>query len=179
MQAALKEFNKGHETTGKPVFKTGIGVNYGVVTVGNIGSEKKMDYTIIGDMVNLGSRLEGLTKYYQQELIFSESVYRKVKDRVPCRMIDKVVVKGKTQGEKIYTAKLKLTEREKQAWRHHHTGLKLYYTKNFKKAKQYFDAAGKLLGEDYVSKEFMARCDRCIASPPPADWDGQEIITQK
>ena len=125
--------------TGKPVFKTGIGVNYGVVTVGNIGSEKKMDYTIIGDMVNLGSRLEGLTKYYQQELIFSESVYRKVKDRLPCRMIDKVVVKGKTQGEKIYTARLSLLEKEKQAWRNHHNGLKLYYTKNFQKAKQFFE----------------------------------------
>lgn len=179
MQAALKSFNANNTQNGKPVFKTGIGVNYGVVTVGNIGSEKKMDYTIIGDMVNLGSRLEGLTKYYKQELIFSESVYRKVKNRLPCRMIDKVVVKGKTQGEKIYTARLMLQEREKQAWRHHHNGLKLYYTKNFAKAKQFFDAAVKLLGEDYVATEFMARCDRYLTTPPPADWDGQEIITQK
>jgi class 3 adenylate cyclase/HAMP domain-containing protein len=179
MQVALQTFNKSHQESGKPVFKTGIGVNYGVVTVGNIGSEKKMDYTIIGDMVNLGSRLEGLTKYYHQDLIFSESVYRKIKERVPCRMIDKVVVKGKTQGEKIYTAKLGLSDREKQAWRHHHTGLKLYYTKSFQKAKQYFEAAGKLLGEDYVATEFMTRCDRYISSAPPADWDGQEIITQK
>ena len=94
-------------------------------------------------------------------------------------MIDKVVVKGKTQGEKIYTAKLKLQEKEKQAWRYHHNGLQLYYTKNFKKAKQFFEASNKLLNDDYVTKEFINRCDRYIQTPPPQDWDGQEIITQK
>ena len=114
MQIAINNFNKAQAQQGKPEFRTGVGINYGVVTVGNIGSEKKMDYTIIGDMVNLGSRLEGLTKVYHQELIFSESVYRKVKDALPCRMIDKVVVKGKTQGEKIFTAKLKIAESEKK-----------------------------------------------------------------
>ena len=179
MREAISKFNEDHKLIGKPEFRTGIGVNYGVVTVGNIGSEKKMDYTIIGDMVNLGSRLEGLDKVYAQGLIFSESVYRKVKDSVPCRMLDKVVVKGKTQGEKIFTARTKLSEQEKKAWSYHHAGLKQYYRRDFKKAWQYFQATQKLLPGDRVSELYVERCGIYAKTPPAPDWDGQEIITEK
>ena len=179
MQAALARFNQKHLAEGKPPFKTGIGINYGVVTVGNIGSEKKMDYTIIGDMVNLGSRLEGLTKVYRQDVIFSESVFRKVKDRIACRMIDKVVVKGKTQGEKIYTAALKINDRQKKAWLYHHKGLKHYYGRDFKSASQFFEGVRKILADDHVAGMFLERCARYKKSPPPPSWDGQEIIKEK
>ncbi|MBT3274516.1 MAG: adenylate/guanylate cyclase domain-containing protein, partial [Spirochaetales bacterium] len=172
MQAALALFNKKQMELGKPPFKTGIGVNYGVVTVGNIGSEKKMDYTIIGDMVNLGSRLEGLTKVYKQEVIFSESVFRKVREKIPCRMIDKVVVKGKTQGEKIYIAALKLSDREQKAWLYHHKGLKHYYGRDFKNAVSFFEATIKLLSEDHVADIFLKRCEKYMKNPPPPEWDG-------
>jgi class 3 adenylate cyclase/HAMP domain-containing protein len=90
MQEALVEFNGRQAADGKPEFRIGIGINYGVVTVGNIGSDKKMDYTVIGDMVNLASRLESLTKIYKQDVIISESVYREVHRALPCRLIDKV-----------------------------------------------------------------------------------------
>ena len=179
MQQALSSFNDRYREAGKPQFKTGIGISYGVVTVGNIGSEKKMDYTVIGDMVNLGARLEGLTKVYKEGLIFSESVYRKVKDNLPSRMVDKVVVKGKTQGEKIYTSKLVLSDSEKKGWKYHEAGMKLYYAKNFKKAVQYFQTTRKLIPNDYLSGEFLKRCIRNIKTPPPESWDGQEIITEK
>lgn len=179
MQEALVIFNKEQINKGKPAFNTGIGINYGVVTVGNIGSEKKMDYTIIGDMVNLGSRLEGLTKPYKQTIIFSESVFHKVKSVYPCRLVDKVVVKGKTQGEKIFTAKRTLTKREKEAWALHHKALRHYYQKNFPEAIKYFQGVQKFLPDDYISQMFLGRCERYLENPPPIDWNGLEILTSK
>ncbi len=179
MQEALLDFNREQIANGKPEFKTGIGINYGVVTVGNIGSEQKMDYTIIGDMVNLGSRLEGLTKPYKQGVIFSESVYRKAKDVLPCRMIDKVVVKGKTQGESIYTAKKKLTPAEKKAWAYHEAGMKLYYKMDFKRAAKYFMAVRKLIPDDHVAGIFLERCKKYIKNKPGPDWNGLEVLTSK
>ena len=179
MQQALEVFNDEQEKIGKPRFNTGIGINYGVVTVGNIGSEKKMDYTIIGDMVNLGSRLEGLTKYYHQKVIFSESVYRKVKSDIKCRMVDKVVVKGKTKGENIYTAELKLNERQLKAWTYYHAGLQNYYKRKFQHALKYFLAVKKLLKDDYLADLYLERTRRYIKNPPPADWSGLEVLTSK
>jgi len=179
MQQALERFNHEQEKIGKPRFNTGIGINYGVVTVGNIGSEKKMDYTIIGDMVNLGSRLEGLTKYYHQKVIFSESVYRKVKGDISCRMVDKVVVKGKTTGENIYTAELKPNTRQKKAWTYYHTGLQYYYKQKFQNALRYFLATKKLLGDDYLADLYIERSRKYIKTPPPSDWKGLEVLTNK
>ena len=179
MQSALLKFNAELEASGKPKFKTGIGINYGVVTVGNIGSQKKMDYTIIGDMVNRGSRLEGLTKYYHQDIIFSESVFRKVQDTYPCRFVDTVQVKGKTFGEKIYTAYETASPNMQNALKIHHAAMGHFYEREFKKAKQFFQAVLKLLPEDFLATEFIQRCDNYIADPPPADWNGTEIMKSK
>ena len=179
MQAALRVFNQELEEKGKPRFVTGIGINYGVVTVGNIGSQKKMDYTIIGDMVNLGSRLEGLTKPYKQDVIFSESVYRKVKDTYPCRLVDKVQVKGKTVGENIYTAYESVNIRQEQALKIHHAAMSRYYALDFKGARQYFEALLKIVPDDYLASLYLERCNRYLASPPPAGWNGVEILTSK
>ncbi|WP_319478250.1 adenylate/guanylate cyclase domain-containing protein [Marispirochaeta aestuarii] len=180
MQEALKEFNRSQEEKGKPKFITGIGINYGVVTVGNIGSQKKMDYTVIGDMVNLGSRLEGLTKPYKQDVIFSESVYRKVKDTYPCRLVDKVQVKGKTIGENIYTAyENRLNAKQEQLLRIHHAAMARYYRQDFSGARQYFEAVLRLDPADFLASLYIERCDRYLKDPPPANWNGVEILTSK
>ncbi len=105
MTEAVVGFNARQRELGKPEFKIGVGIAYGLVTVGNIGTDKKMDYTVIGDTVNLGSRLEGLTKVYHQPMLISDTLRDPVKDRVPTRLIDTVAVKGKTKGVGIYTAR--------------------------------------------------------------------------
>lgn len=179
MQEALLKFNAELIADGKKPFITGIGVNYGVVTVGNMGSEKKMNYTIIGDQVNLGSRLESLTKQYRQDVIYSESVYRKIKDKLPGRMLDIVQVKGKTEGVKIYTTKLKIAAPEKKGWGYHEAAMKLYYRKEFKRAIKYYMAVQKMIPNDYIAGMYIERCKKYIRKAPPADWNGIEILTSK
>jgi class 3 adenylate cyclase/HAMP domain-containing protein len=90
MMEAVREFNKKQNELGKPEFHIGIGINYGIVTVGNIGSERKMDYTVIGDMVNLASRMEGLTKTYHEEILISESLFEKLKTLEAVTMLPEV-----------------------------------------------------------------------------------------
>lgn len=176
---ALDGFNVRQRELAKPEFHIGVGINYGVVTVGNIGTERKMDYTIIGDPVNVGSRLEGLTKMYRQPLIISESLYRKVKDHVSCRLLDRVAVKGKTMGVGIYTAKKILTETEKKAWALHHTAFDHYYKRDFQRALQLFSQVQEILREDNTAAILIERCRAHIASPPGEGWDGVEVMTEK
>ena len=179
MTEVLKDFNAQQRKLGKPEFKIGVGINYGVVTVGNIGTEKKMDYTIIGDMVNLASRMEGLTKKYHQPLLISESLHQKVKDEVDCRLIDTVAVKGKTKGVKIYTVKKRLSEEENKAWSLHNTAMDSYYQQDFDKAISYFQNVQKIFPDDYASQAMIDRCRQFKVSPPPENWDGVEIMTEK
>ena len=175
----LEEFNKWQITHGREVWDFGVGINYGVVTIGNIGSEKKMDYTVIGDMVNLASRMEGLTKLYKEPLLISESLYKKVSRDLPCRMIDKVIVKGKTESVKIYSVKKELTPEMKEAWESHETGINHYYQKDFRMAMTYFQIAHKLLPDDYCSEMFLRRSEKYIDSPPDPGWSGDTVLNRK
>lgn len=179
MVDALVEFNKKQLETGKPEFHIGIGLNYGIVTVGNIGSEQKMDYTVIGDMVNLASRMEGLTKRYQQSILISESLYRKVREEVPCRPIDKVAVKGKTIGVPIYTPRRELSPAEEKAWQRHRQGMELYYQREFVRAGEAFRNVLETLPGDYPAEMMVSRCAAYEKNPPPEGWDGVEIMTSK
>jgi class 3 adenylate cyclase len=180
MAGALDAFNADQIARGKKEFHIGIGINFGEVTVGNMGSVKKMNYTVIGDGVNLASRLEGLTKKYKQILLFSESVYQKVGRHVWCRLLDKVVVKGKTLGECIYTAQKSLTDAEKVGWATWHSALELYYARDFLAARSLFrEVADRWIPGDAMALEFVERCDTWIQSPPPAGWVGLEVMHEK
>jgi adenylate cyclase len=179
MQEALAEFNRQQAAIGQARFDIGTGINFGPVTVGNIGSEKKMNYTVIGDMVNLASRLESLTKIYKLELLFSESVHRKVQDALPCRLVDKVQVKGKSQGESIYTARRGLAEAEKRAWALHQDALERYYERRFAEAAALFREVSALLPDDVMSARFYDDCLGFQKEPPPADWTGVRVFTEK
>jgi class 3 adenylate cyclase/HAMP domain-containing protein len=179
MLEALKDFNVWQAQRGRPEFRIGIGINYGVVTVGNIGSEKKMDYTVIGDMVNIGSRLEGLTKVYDQPIIISESVAKKIEKQFPCRLIDRVIVKGKTAGIGIYTSRKELSPEEQHAWQLHEEAARLFYERSFEDAARLFQEVQELLPGDRSSAMFLERSKSNIASPPPPDWTGAMAMTVK
>jgi class 3 adenylate cyclase len=182
MIEAVKEFNKKQNELGKPEFHIGIGINYGIVTVGNIGSERKMDYTVIGDMVNLASRMEGLTKTYHEEILISETLFEKLQTleaALPARLLDTVAVKGKTRGVKIYTARRSLDGDEARGWALHNDGMELYYRRAFSEAAAKFEAALALMPGDYNAKNLLERCRDYALNPPPENWDGVEVMKTK
>jgi class 3 adenylate cyclase/HAMP domain-containing protein len=179
---ALVGFNEQQRKLGKPEFQIGIGITCGLVTVGNIGSERKMDYTVIGDEVNLASRMEGLNKMYKTELLITDSVFRKLPaPRLPCRLLDIVAVKGKKEGVRIYTVKRTLEVTEEKAWAYHNQGMGLYLPpkRDFIGAAKYFAEVLKIIPADYNAENLLQRCKAYSASPPPPDWNGVEVMKSK
>ncbi|MDR0496252.1 MAG: HAMP domain-containing protein [Treponema sp.] len=187
MLEAVRVFNENQNKSGKPEFHIGIGINYGTVTVGNIGSERKMDYTVIGDMVNLASRMEGLTKTYHSEILISETLHetliagggQQIQQELSFRLLDTVAVKGKTKGVKIYTVKKSLTTEEAIAWDIHNRGMESYYRRDFAAAAKRFGEVLALLGDDFNAASLLERCKTYAVTPPPPDWNGVEVMHSK
>ena len=184
MIEALSGFNENQRGLGKCEFHIGIGINYGEVTVGNIGSERKMDYTVIGDAVNLASRMEGLTKTYHSEILISESLFEELRKSSPnCglhyRLLGTAAVKGKTRGVRIFTVKRALTPAEQKAWPLHNQGMKLYYSRSFREAAEKFKEALTFLPGDFNAENLAARCADYVSSPPPPNWNGVEVMKTK
>ena len=98
----LKQLQKKWKKEGKPIINIGIGLNSGEAIIGNMGSEERFDYTAIGDNINLGSRLEGLTKEYKADIIISESTNKLVEDEFVTKALGVATVKGKKKAVKIY-----------------------------------------------------------------------------
>lgn len=179
MLDAVRGFNAGQVSKGRPPFRIGVGINYGEVTLGNIGSERKMDYTIIGDEVNVASRMEGLTKKYKEEVIITERVAHFLGGKVPCRQLDTVRVVGKKEEVRIYTPHRDLSDAEAEAWEVHKGALSMYYRRDFRAAKTAFEQVLHILPEDVCAAMFAQRCTKYLRNPPPPAWTGAEVMTEK
>jgi len=179
MSRAVDQFNVEQKRDGKPEFHIGVGINYGVVTVGNIGTERKMDYTVIGDPVNVASRLEGLTKVYHQKVLVSESVVAELDGNVQYRFADTVAVKGKTQGLRIYAVDENLPESVATLWNEHNEAMELFYRRDFRGAALRFEEVGRGLPDDFLVAMMSTRCAEYERIPPPSDWSGVEVMMTK
>lgn len=136
MTSVLKRFNKNHPEY--PDLEIGIGVNTGLMIVGNIGGNKRFDYTVLGDNVNSAYRLEGLTKYYGVEILLAQSVIKNINTpTIIYRLIDETVVKGKTEAMRIYQP-LEMTSQNLRLKKDYETALRAYRNGDFNEAKKRF-----------------------------------------
>lgn len=175
----LETFNIEQRKEGLKEFKIGIGINYGDVTVGNIGTSQKMDYTVIGDAVNLASRLEGLTKEYKTALIVSEETQKVTKNFFYFREIDRVTVKGKSEPVKIFEPARKLNANQKKAWRIYNNGMSRFLKRQWDESGKLFMQALDILKEDFLSERYLSAIKEFKINPPGDDWDGTTTMTHK
>jgi len=176
---ALVAFNDVQRFRNRPPLQIGIGIHYGPVIVGNIGSEYKMDYTVMGDRVNLASRLEGLSKKYHEPLIVSDSIQRRVRDQFPCRLLDKASVKGRRESTGIFTLRRTLSAAEAGAWNVHNDSTDRYYERKFREAADGFRRVLKLIPRDEHASRFLTRCEQLEGKPVKPGWNGIEEWTEK
>lgn len=159
-----------------------IGLNTGPCATGHLGTAERGNYTMMGDTVNLASRLEGVCKNYGIDLCISESTYAEVKDEVLCREIDLIRVVGKTVPTRIYSVagfKDRLPP-DQVTWVHRfQVAMERYKARSFPAALEAFETLAMEYAHDKVSRLYVDRCRKLVAEPPPADWDGVTEMTSK
>jgi adenylate cyclase len=155
-----------------PEMRVGFGVNHGDAIVGNLGCEAKMEVSVIGDAVNLGSRLEGATKQYRLDLCIGESVAELVRGQFVLRSVDLIIVQGKTQPVKIFTVLDGDSATEPPWLARHEEAMRLYRAGDFPEAEKTWREV--LIGApgDSLAETFIARCVELQKHPPAAPWSG-------
>ncbi|AKG23353.1 adenylate/guanylate cyclase domain-containing protein [Calothrix sp. 336/3] len=176
MRHRLAEFNQRRIVQEQPQINIGIGISSGEVVSGNIGSQKRMDYTVIGDGVNLSSRLEGVTKEYGCDIVISEFTYNLCSDKIWVRELDKICVKGKYQAVTIYELigdrQTPLDADTKEFLALYKYGRQAYLSRDFAKAIAIFQSAKKIRPTDQPVEIHLERSLNYLHQPPSNSWDG-------
>ncbi len=174
MRETLARLNRDWKQRGLLQLSIGIGVNHGEAIVGNLGCEAKMEFSMIGDAVNLGSRLEGVTKSYHLDVCIGENVAPFVREEFMLRSLDLIVVKGKTKPVEIFTVLgRRLPSTAEPDWLEiHEEAMRRYRQSDFKTAAALWREVLAQAPGDGVSELFLARCLSLQREPPEGEWTG-------
>jgi adenylate cyclase len=165
------DFNK----RGWPDFKVRVGMATGLALVGNIGFSERLSYTVLGDAVNLASRLESLNKYYGTRILISGATAKRISDRISVRLIDLVLVQGKIIPTALYVPEGRVDSKDQTRstrLQYYEDGFRLYRKKNFADALAFFDRYLALSPEDGPARVLRQRCVDYLDSPPDSNWQG-------
>ncbi|MGA0088781.1 MAG: adenylate/guanylate cyclase domain-containing protein, partial [bacterium] len=186
MLQVLGTMNQKRQRQGQVPISIGIGVHTGPVVFGTLGFEERMDSTVLGDAVNLASRLEGLTKYYGASLLFSDQTLETLGDQqdgLMFREIDRVMVKGRKQPVTIFelfnSEKSDVQSAKRTVMENLEEPLGLYRTQKWDEAEKVFRELAKNHPLDSLPAIYAERCQEMRKNPPPANWDGVQIFNQK
>lgn len=186
MLRALRRFNIARARDGYPSIQIGIGLNSGLLTMGTIGGSERLQCTVIGDTVNLASRVEGLTKRFQVSLLMTENTRSRLPapDRYPSRLVASVRVAGRERPVQLY--EVLDFERNDRAYAPtlemlpvFNEAASLFFERRFEEAKDRFGRYLRVRPSDRVALDFIQRCDRAIAEGVDDAWDGVEVLVTK
>ncbi len=183
MQNRLKELREVWKEVGKPELRSRVGINTGDMIVGNMGCLEVFDYTVMGDAVNLASRLEGANKSYNTTIMIGPETARDVKDSFVLRPLDNLRVKGKDEPVEVFELlaedEKELPESKLEVLKLFTEGLQLFRDMEFQQALQKFEQALEIDPNDGPSLTYKGRCEHFIINPPPEDWDRVFVLTEK
>ncbi|MBF0446590.1 MAG: CHASE2 domain-containing protein [Magnetococcales bacterium] len=182
MEKHMVNMREKLKAEGRPNMTVRMGINSGPMVVGNMGSATRMDYTIMGDAVNLAARLEGANKFYDSGTMISDSTYLLAKDQIEARELDTVRVVGKKEPITIYQLldkKGQVVGEKAEMLACYYQGRDAYKARDYEKAVGYFEQALAIQSDDGPSLTFLERCKEYSQNPPPADWDGVFNFTSK
>jgi adenylate cyclase len=174
-QAALAKLRADWKVQGRPEIAARIGINTGDVVVGNMGSQTRLEYTVMGDTVNLASRLEGANKFYDTPILIGHRTYELAQSDVEVREVDLLRVKGKLDPVVVYEVlarKGQLDSLRQQVIQTYMAGLRAYKARDFAQARRDFEATLRLDSVDGPSRVYLRRSEEFLATPPSDDWDG-------
>lgn len=183
MQESLLELNNAWTEAGRPRIRIRIGLNTGEMVVGNMGAAGKFAYTVIGDSVNLASRLEGANREYRTGIMVSQRTYELVKDRIFGRELDRITVKGRNEPVTVF--ELLCSRDHPQAdeterfLERYSVGLTSYHTRRWAEGLLAFAEALQLRPDDYTTQLHIKRIQAYQVTPPPDNWNGVFVLTSK
>lgn len=176
----LKDIQASFQARGLPLIDIGIGINTSDVFVGNMGSKIVRNFTVMGDGVNLASRLEGTTKEYGCRILIAESTWRALNGRLVTREVDLVRVKGKSQPIRIFEVMDRnLNPELEKRLQLYRIAYETYRARRFNEALTLFQDAESIGWTDPVSQIYVARCQKFLSEPPPEEWDGVFVMKNK